>query len=68
MESYNHINIMFDDMIDDIKYIKFATFARKVQRQFFYTQFKLTNLYFFESFYIGMRGEAYVPRQNLAYW
>ena len=32
MESYNHINIMFDDMIDDIKYIKFATFARKVQR------------------------------------
>lgn len=32
MESYNHINTMFDDMIDDIKYIKIATFAKKVQR------------------------------------
>ena len=32
MESYNHINIMFDEMIDDIKYLKIATFAKKIQR------------------------------------
>lgn len=32
MESYNHINVVFNDMLDDIKYIKIATFARKVQR------------------------------------
>lgn len=29
MESYNHINSVFDSMIDDIKYIKIATFTRK---------------------------------------
>lgn len=32
MESYNHINNMFDEMIDDIKYIKIATFARRTQQ------------------------------------
>ena len=32
MESYNHINIMFDEMIDDIKYLKIATFAKKFER------------------------------------
>lgn len=32
MESYNHINIMFDEMIDDIKYLKIATFVKKFQR------------------------------------
>ena len=32
MESYNHINTMFDEMIDDIKYIKIATFVKCFQR------------------------------------
>lgn len=31
MECYNHINTMFDEMIDDVKYIKFATFAKKIR-------------------------------------
>ena len=32
MEYYNHINTMFDEMIDDIKYIKIATFTKKFER------------------------------------
>ena len=32
MECYNHINIMFDEMIDDVKYIKMATFLNKIGR------------------------------------
>ncbi len=31
MESYNHINTMFDEMIDDIKYLKIATFVKRIQ-------------------------------------
>lgn len=29
MKYYNHINTAFSDMIDDVNYIKFATFTRK---------------------------------------
>lgn len=32
MESYTHINLVFNEMIDDVKYIKLATFARKINR------------------------------------
>ena len=32
MECYNHINLVFNEMIDDVKYIKLATFARKINR------------------------------------
>lgn len=32
MESYNHINVVFNDMLEDIKYIKIATFLKKVER------------------------------------
>lgn len=30
MKNYNHINSIFDSMIDDVKYIKVASFVRKV--------------------------------------
>lgn len=32
MECYNHINLVFNEMIDDVKYIKLATFAKKINR------------------------------------
>lgn len=32
MKSYNHINQLFDEMLDDVKYIKRATFVNSLQR------------------------------------
>lgn len=32
MESYKRLNLMFDEMIDDMKYIKIATFTRKFKK------------------------------------
>ena len=32
MESFNHVSLMFDEMIEDVKYIKKTTFLENLKK------------------------------------